>query len=634
MERALLPFRQQKIEAEVVRRCNTYFNKAQSERLQFEPQWYLNLAFYGGKQYVQWQKGLSGKPGRLFEPAVPHWRVRAVINKIKPIIRAEIAKVTQEKPQAYAIPSSSDEEDLAAARMAEAAFDYLWRELKLNRIMRRAEFWTMTCGTGFIKDFYDKDMVDSSGIKGAIRAEAVSPFHLFVPDLQEQEIENQPYVIHSLAKDPEWVEMRYGVRIAPDSIAGGELLEQKFLSAIGISTVPKKFVAVKEAWIKPNPHFKEGAHVVWAGDQILSLTEGWLYNHGEYPFTKLEHIPTGRFYTDSTIVDLIPLQKELNRTRSQIIEAKNRMAKPQLVAAKGSVEVNKMTTEPGLVIEYNPGFQPPQPLPLQNLPSYVVQEVERIQVDMDDISSQHEVTKGRTPPGVTAATAIAYLQEQDDSKLSNTIGSLEEGVEKVGRHMLSHIQQFWTAERKIKVIGEDNTVEAYMLSQANIRGGTDIYVEAGSAMPRSRAAKQAFIMELGERGWINGDQGLKYLGLVETGKLYEEIRIDARQAQREHVKMMAGMPVPVNDWDNHEAHILEHNNFRKKQKFENLSDEIKILFEEHVQAHKMILMGQPMEMGGPEMLEEPSGQPAGPLSLGPPPGSVQQGAQSAPPGQF
>lgn len=612
-----------RLNRETVESCESMFERARKNRLQFERQWYTNLAFYFGRQNVQWAPGVAGNYARMWEPPAPKWRVRLISNKIRPITRAELAKITKEKPQAFVIPASSDDDDLAAARAAEAIYEHLWRSLHCNRAIRRAAFWTLLCGTSFLKDWYDPEKKDKAGVQGVIEIEPVSPFHLFVPDPQEEELENQPYVVHALAKDPEWVNARFGANVQPDSGAGAGLLEQKFLSALGVQNTPKSHISVKEIWIKPNRKHPSGAVITWAGDTLLHQADEWPFAHGEYPFTKLDHIPTGRFYADSTIPDLIPLQKEYNRTRSQLVEAKNRMAKPQLIAPRGSVDPNKITSEPGLIIFYTPGFAPPEPIPLVNIPSYAVQELDRCQRDMDDISSQHEITRGSTPPGVTAATAISYLQEQDDSKLANTVASVEEGVERIGQHFLSHVQQFWTAQRKIKVVGDDGQFESFMFSRTDIRGNTDLKIEAGSATPRSRAAKQAFITELGKMGWIPPDRALRYLDMAETGRLYEEMQIDARQAQRENLKMKDGLPQSVNSWDNHEVHILEHDNYRKRQAFENLPDEQKMLFEQHVMQHRQLVamsMGQPIAPGEP--------LPAGGAA---PPGQQGQLGPGAPP---
>lgn len=579
---------------------------SRQSRLQFERQWYMNMAFYFGRQWAQWTPSINGF-SQLKTPAAPPWRVRLISNKIRPIIRTEHAKVIKERPQPFVIPRSEEEEDLYAAQAGEQIFEYHWQELNFNRQIRRAMFWACITGNGFIKDWYERDAKSFDDVQGMVQIEPVSPFHIFVPDMQEEELENQPYVIHSVAKNSDWIKSKFpqekAAKLKADTAAGPDALEQKFFSALGITTPPKSHTSIHECWIKPTKDYPEGAVITWAGDMVLQFQEGWPYQHKEYPFTKFDHIPTGRFYADSTVPDLIPLQKEYNRTRSQIIEAKNRMSKPQLLAPRGSVDPKKITSEPGLVITYTPGFEKPQPLPLQNLPPYVIDEQDRIQRDMDDISSQHEVTKGRTPPGVTAATAISYLQEEDDSKLAATISSLEEGVEKIGRHTLSHVQEFWANERLIRVMGLNGMYEAYYFSGADLAGNTDLRVEHGSAIPRSRAAKQAFITELGKMGWIPPDRALRYLDMAETGKLYEEMHIDTRQAQRENMRMAeSGQPMSTNDWDNHELHILEHNNYRKSQKFETLPDEIKQAFQQHVDEHKGIL--QQSVIQNPEQIEE------------------------------
>lgn len=591
-------------EAELLAWLNKEFEKDKQNRIQFEQQWYLNLAFYFGRQYVQWVGTSTSNtdfPARLYEPPVPPWRVRLVSNKIRKIVRKELSKLTKENPQAFVIPASSDDTDLAAARAGEAIYEYLAREIGLRNINRRAEFWAVLCGTSFLKDWIDPKSPDSSGQMGKMCVEPISPFHIYVPDTQEEELEKQTRITHVLGKSPEWVKEKYDVDISGDSSASASQLDQRFLQAIGINDQSSKnYVSVKEMWIKPCGKFPKGAVITWAGQQLLSTAEEWPFEHGEYPFTKLEAIQTGRFYTESVVTDLIPLQKEYNRTKSQIIEAKNRMSKPQLIAQRGSVDPNKITTEPGLIIFYTPGFQKPEALPLQNLPSYVLQEVDRIQADMDDISSQHEVSSGQTPPGVTAATAIAYLQEADDSVLSYSIASLEAGVEKIGRHLLSHANQFWDAQRMIQVVGDSGQWEAFEFSRKDLKGNFNLRIEAGSAMPVSRAAKQAFITELGKMGWIQPDRAMRYLDMAETGRLYEEMQIDYRQQQRENLKMMQGMEITVNTWDNHEAHIIELNTYRKKQAFENAPDEVKVMFEQHFQLHKQMLIQEQGGMISPE----------------------------------
>lgn len=659
----------------IVAWVKSQYTKIKNDRTKIERQWYTNLAFYYGKQNVQ-PIDVAGST-RLVTPNAPYWRARPITNKVRPIIRTELAKVTAQKPSASVVPASSDDNDLFAAQAGEQIWDSIYRAKRVRSVVRRAMFWTLICGNGFIKDWWDPLVIDTqSGQQGDICIKPETPFHILVPDLREEDIEGQPFVIHASTKSVDFIRLNYekglnGREIKPNATAAAEILDNAFLNLVGANEVSRDQVLCLEVWAKPGAirKFPHGALVTIVGDQIVQATPGWPYEHGEYPIAKFDHIPTGKFYSDSVVTDLISLQREYNRTRGQIIEAKNRMAKPQLIAPLGSVDANKITTEPGQVIFYRQGFTPPTPLQLQGLPTYVLQELDRIQSDMDDISGQHEVSKGNVPPGVTAATAISYLQEQDDTKLSHTVESVEDGLEKIAHHTLSHVVQYWDVPRMVKVVGTDGAFDTVMLKNSDLRSNTDIRMEAGSALPTSKAAKQAFIMDLMKMGFIDPAKGLEVMEIGGVQKLYDQIQVDIRQAQRENLKMKSitedmlmqhivnSQPetvqappdpmtfdptadpndpvnpqetqlepppiVPVNTWDEHGVHIETHNKFRKGQQFETLPDHIKAIFEEHVQMHKQAQMD--------DMMQQMGGDPNDPANDGGDP-SFQFDPNSVPPG--
>lgn len=626
------------------------YDSIKSARSSIERQWYINLSFYFGKQYVQivsTQSNANGNAYRLNVPAAPPWRVRMVANKIRPVIRTELSKVTASKPTSRIFPASNDDADIFAARAGEQIWDSIYRQKKVRNTLRRSMFWTLICGNGFIKDYWDAGRLDpNANVMGDIRIVPETPFHIMVPDFREEEIEDQPYLIHASTKSPEWVRANYGKllngrSINPNTAQATDILENSFVNLVGGSQLTKDSILCLEVWLKPGAHslFPNGGMFTVLGDQVVQMEEdGWPYKHNEYPVSKFDHIPTGKFYSDSVITDMIPLQKEYNRTRSQIVEAKNRMSKPQLMAYKGSINPSQITTEPGQVILVTPGYSMPSPLPLQPLPNYVLEELQRCQADMDDVSGQHEITKGRVPPGVTAATAISYLQEQDDSKISHTVDSIEDGIEKIARHALSHVQQYWAQPRIVKVIGMDGEFDAKMFKGSDLRGNTDITVEAGSGLPVSKAAKQAYVLDLMKMGFVDPQDGLKVLEFGGVEKLYDEMQQDVRQAQRENLRLQEvtaediqaqmdaeaqGIPptasVPVNTWDNHQIHIATHNKFRKSQAFDNMALEIKQNFEAHVHQHELYIQQEQMQqmmggapVAGAEAPADPNAEPGQP----------------------
>lgn len=624
------------------------FKQAKSDRCKAEKQWYLNLAFYFGRQNVIVQDSPGSlRSFKLFTPPAPYYRSRPIINRIQPLMRTEMSKMTAQKPSAFVVPVSSDERDMYAATAGEQIWDSQYRDKNFARILRRAVFWTSMTGNGLIKSYWDESKIDIvTNLMGDICFENVTPFHFFVPDLKEPEIEDQPYVIHAEMRDTSLLRKVYDLQI--NSSSEDEISETSFADVMQVnSTKGKKDekTLVTEFHFKPNvlDTLPDGGVVTIADNKVLSWYPG-MYGHGQYPFSHIRHIETGKFYGDSTITSLIPLQREYNRTRGQIIEAKNRMAKPQLAAEIGSIDPNKVTSEPGQIILYRPGFNPPQPIPLQSIPQYVLEEQDRIIDDMNEIASQHSVSRGDTPSGVTAATAISFLQEQDESALSYSFTSIEECVEKIAHQTLCYVQEYWDTPRKVKIAGDDGAFDVMSFEGADIRGNTDIRVEAGSALPTSRAAKQAFIMDLMKMGFIDPQKGLEVMEIGGINKIYDSLQVDVRQAQRENLRMAAitddllmqdtqakiqklmqdpqmqaamqqglmsvdpetqqpvlktdsgpqpiefPLIVPVNSWDNHRIHIERHNNYRKGQSFENLPDVAKNLFEQHVNAHISAIM--------------------------------------------
>lgn len=534
------------LEPKVISWTKQAYTQCKTIRQTIERQWYINLAFYSGKQNISTipiSHGSSATGGvRLYTPTAPYYRSRPIYNRIRPIVRKELAKLTSQKPSASIIPSTSDEQDQAAAKAGEQIWESVFRRKKLESVHRQAQLWARVIGNGFTKCYWDPTAVnpDTKDQLGDFCYQVITPFHLFVPDILAIDIEDQPYIIQVTTRTPEWVRINYpGVNPEPNVMEASDILNDSFLNLVGANNYRKNSVLCFEVWVKPNnvefmPH---GGMFLIIGETLVEYVEGNPYVHQQYPFVKLDNISTSRFYTESIVTDLISVQREYNRTRGQITENKNAMAHLQLMAPEGSVEANKITTEPGQIIQYKLGFPPPQPLPLQNLPNYIIQELNSQLLDFDDISGQHDVSKGQAPPGVTAATAINFLQEQDDTMISESFQSIEAYYEKLAYQTLCYASQYWTMPRMVKVAGKGEQFDVMAFKGADLRSNTDIRVEAGSALPTSKAAKQAFLMDLMQLGFIQPEQGLELMDMGGVQKLYEQLQIDTAQANRENMKM-------------------------------------------------------------------------------------------------
>jgi len=655
------------------------FNSAKNARLSYERKWYKCLDMYRGEHYSQWQP----QQKRMARVVAPQWDRQPVINKIRPIIRTEVAKTTSQEPNASVAPATNDEEDVQMAQAGEAAWRHQYAESQFHtETLQPAEFWRATTGNGFIKTYMDFTEVDKittnamarqmaeqypgaeafiqkKEVYGVIKHEMVTPFHLYVSNLEEPSLRKQPWVIHVQTKTLEVARRQFKDFVeedwAPTTVSTASIIDVSRLGDRSGKGQESTQVLIKEMWLKPGAHrsMPKGGMVTIVDDTIVYLSQkGNPYEHGEHPFAHLTGISTGLFYRESVIVDLISPQQELNLTFAQIIKAKNLASKPQMFFVAGSVDTRRIVSKPGLYIEVIQGFDFPKPVPVTDMPGYVQSFPAQMSQAMEDISGQHDVSRGESPTSGASATMIAYLGERDDSYLSEVFKGLEVVYQTCARQFLALAVQYWDEPRMIKVVGEEAGQDARMLKGADIGSGTDIRIEAGSSLPVSKAARIALLTEWMKLGFITVEQGMKALQMGMVNQLLNTIKQDEAQAQRENVRMketspvdaemhsvqqqmnqmqpqidpMTGAPVPppamfpTNEFDNHVKHLEVHGRFLKSQAYESLEPAIQQILLEHWREHKQ-KMAQEMQM------QALGGMPADPNSAG----SPEPGAQESTP---
>ena len=621
---------------ELSRWAKKEYERCKQERSQAELQWNLNLSFFKGDQYVDIINNT------LVKIPAPASKVRLVINRIRPMVRTEIARLTSQEPTAEVVPATSDEDDKLKAKAAESVFLHLQETLNLRAIIRQAALWSSICGLSYIKTIWDptvsyKNADETEEYFGNVSFSAVSPYHIFVPDLSSNEIEDQPYVFNAFTKTEEWVKARYADKLPPEwkpsTASTDDVLKAQYLN-VGAGKSEKDSALVMEVWVKPNAHrlLPKGGMFTMVDDIIVAHhADGIPYSHGEFPFAKHENVQSGTYYTTSAIEDLIPIQRELNRNRSQLVEARNKMGNSGYFYAEGSLNPKQWSNKPGILIPVKPGMPMPTQIQPPEVPSYIQNEHETLKADFEDLSGQHQVSKGTAPAGVTAATAIQFLQEQDTSFMSAAFDSLEEMIQKVARQSLQLFIQFVDTERMVKVTGKKKETSVKYLSGADIRGATDVRVERGSGLPQSKAGRIALFMDLMGKGMIPMQNGLELMDLPNMESYWEITKVDENQAERENITMRGldemqmdqihqlqqdailtldmeqGMEetatmndmqletlkdvyrspfVEVHEWDNHEVHIEIHNRFRKSEAYDMLPMSVKEEFDRHVAEHE------------------------------------------------
>lgn len=646
--------------------------QASDVRKPFERDWYLNLAAFDGRQWLYWASG------RLHQPTLDPWRVTFTDNRIIGIVRKEIAKMTKSRPIWVCTPRTGQEEDVDAAKLAGRVMDHYWIDLRLARKLRSVLRWSRICSAGFWKVMWDKDaggnvdlivgpdgkplespngglmraddpelaqfaqmlppemaeqLQQSSMARGDCHVEVKSPFQISVdPLLDEPDLAAAEFLIEDSVRSVGYMKKRYDVELEPDTDAVSGMAESRMpdlrRGEFGAGANKYQGVRVYELWHRPGSEHPNGKRCVWTKKQVLAEDDN---PYGDcLPYAMFSGVPVqGRFWPTSVTEQARPLNVELNKSRSQVRENAARFGNPALLTARHA-DVD-YTGLPGERIYFDATMQESVPAYLQppEMPSYVLQEPDRIIEALRDVSSQHEVTQGNVPAGVTAASAINLLLEADDSVIGPDTADMEDALSEAGTLLLTHVASFMTDERTMRIAGEDDSWDIFAFRREQLRDHTQIEVQAGSTLPRSKAAKQAAMHDLFslviQYGVPVRERDLRrFFKDYEVGgleQLFAEVTRDETQINREHrIMLETGTGLPTNSYDNHELHIAGHEEFMKSGKFYALPDPLKMIVEAHVLLHRQ------------EFIKAmPGGVPAGPEGGGGPAanGSARAGAQNA-----
>lgn len=595
-------------------------------RKAWEGIWWENLASYVGDLWAEW----NVRDNKLVESKKLDHKVRLPINLSQGVVRTELAKLVKNRPITDVQAQSNEKSDLNAAEVGNKILNnYIERKFHVGRLRRRMLQWVLICGYGGIFVDYDETAktpvevrLDPSGIPVFDEA-AIKKFqdenvklkqtkipqgeHRFVPlspwqvifDFSVNFIEDADWVIVTEV----WDALKAGQRwecdppepqkdAIPGVIERRMLARMDFVPRSSLSISPGKtqrLCQVHRLFVKPGHYyFPEGCELVWSGDQVMSF-RSYPYTHGELPVCMMGHVPLPiSQYPMSVLQQVKDPVLEVSRTVSQMIENRNLMANPPWLIPKQVKLDAELVNKPGLRFRYLhvPNVPPPTPVQMPEMPAYVQNMPAAMREFILEIAGQGETSQGRVPPGARSGVAIAYLQEEDDTRLGPTVTEFEEAIERWGSLTLENTAQFYNVPRTIRIYKRHGEPEVFDFMGNQLAGNTNVICQAGSALPRSKAAKQQYILDLWDRKLEQDPRRVREMLELSEGEP-DEWEIDMDQAERENRKMISGEQVKVVQWQNHPAHHYIHRRYMKSPDFEALKPEIQDEMMQHDEEHTL-----------------------------------------------
>jgi len=491
----------------------------------------------------------------------------------------------------------------------------------MRKKLLRLGGWIYSCGNGFLDDRWDPKKgpvkVNEKGelvYLGDVTCGVWSPFEILVPatGLNCGDIQDQPWMMKVKYRPLDWIRNNYdrGKEVTAED-RPEPFVDPASLWGVTAENAGRRNegALVKELYVKPGADFPKGLFVTGANGVILQKSD---YPYDEYSISHFKDVEIpGVFWGMATVEGGIWLQKLWNRTVSDLAEFNRTMARGKwLVPRKSRLEANPDDSH-GQMLLYNPVLgHKPEMMTLKGLPATYMQILEVLARSFMELFHQHEVSMGTNRSDIRSGEMVALLQESDDFGNVPTHAVFEEALEETMRRVLQRIQTGYKEERILKIRGRDGQFEIKSFKGADLRNNTDVSIRKETSLPQSRLGRRAAILEkyrMGLYGPPTDPKVIKEVNVqldeasVDLDSLYREERADLQNARIENEVMYEnpGVSLPINSYDDHQAHLEEHR-FARKTKNQELKREdyrrflevevtLEVTFEEHMAQHQKML---------------------------------------------
>lgn len=445
MEQNLEPQRP-RIGTEEVRRAADILRRYHAGKRQLEQRIIDNEQFWKLRHWQQMEK--TGQGGNPADPQpTSGWLVNCILSKH--------ADAMDCYPEPTVLPREPG--DREEAGKLTRILPVILKKNGFKRTYSSAWWYKLKSGCAVYGVFWDAGKLNGLGDISIRRMDLLNLF--WEPGVTD--IQDSPHFFSTELQDREALEERYPQAKGKADRGGWTL--SRYLYDDAVDTSGKVLVV---DWYY---HTRENGRRVlqyckFVGDTVLYATEndpdmrnrGW-YDHGRYPFVfdvlfPEEGTPAGYGYVDLCKSP----QKQIDLMNQAILKNTLASATPRFfVRSDGAVNENEYAdwTRPFVHTNGNLGSDSIAPIQTAGLDSVYVAILQSKIAEMKETAGNRDVANGGTAGGVTAATAIAALQEAGGKLSRNMIDDGYEAFSDVVTLCIELIRQFYSLPRQFRLLG-------------------------------------------------------------------------------------------------------------------------------------------------------------------------------------
>lgn len=438
-----------------------------------------------------------------------------------------------------------EEQDKAEAEILTSIVPVILKQNDFEKVYNDVQWYKLKQGTGVYGVFWDAGKHNGLGDVSVQKCDLLSCF--WEPGVTD--IQNSANFFTVSLVDNEKLESQYP--FLKDKLSSPTLTLSKYRYDDTVDVSDKS--AVVDWYYKKYQNGKQVLHYCkYVNDAILFATEnepdkypdGW-YAHGKYPFVfdslfDIEGSPCGYSYTDickDTQIQIDELSDAV--VQNALMGAKRRY----FIKGNGSVneeEFADWNNDFVHVYSGSLGDDSLREINVSNLGGVYLNVLENKINELKETSGNQDVSNGAASASVTAASAIAALQEAAGKTSRDFLKTTYNAYEEIITFVIELIRQFYDVGRQFRITGERGKETYVSYSNANIKNvqqgadGDMFGVSVGYRVPEfdieviaqkqtaySKMSQNELALQFYNAGFFNpelSDQALACLDMMEFSR--------------------------------------------------------------------------------------------------------------------
>jgi len=457
-----------------------------------------------------------------------------VVNLAFSTVNVIAPSVSVNHPKVVVSPNSPEDQDRAA--FVEAVVNHMWRHHDYQTPFKRAVKDFLIFGHGWIKvgwQFLEQERTLAEAERSEMLAEAqgeVDAFAMMNP-LMAAELPTETDIAASLpetaltiVEDQPFVERvsPYDIFFDPEatSLDDARWIAQRIIRPLDEAQRDKRYKPSARKRLDADAStsvgyddrndveqylFDEERVVIYefydiaentmsvcsqSGDEFLVDPVPMPYAYGQ-PFVMLRNYDVpDQFYPIGDLEAIQSLQEELDKTRTQLVNARKRYARKYLYHERSFGPEGREALESDedgrlvpVVDENKPLAEVVMPMPQIPLSADVYNVSAIIEQDINMVSGVSEYARGQMPEIRRTATEASIIADAGNARAADKLAIVELALSHIARRVVQVMQQYMTGEQMARVAttGGGNLFVTY--TRDDITGEYDFAIEAGSTQP-------------------------------------------------------------------------------------------------------------------------------------------------------